>query len=345
MRAELEGFLALEAPFLLPKIRRLNADSFERGLLAAIDDLQPVDPDARLHPDLTAAKAAADYRETLAEIVRGFFRRAELRRALTPDDRVRMYRTMVLSRALDTYLKNAFYTQPVRWEGKPSPQKGFRAWGMEALVGIGLPLRDDVIGPVIRDLPVMMMVDPDPLPTMLVQAGKLGTPMGGRDLHVGDFDKGILPPTAPLAIATQTLIGIAYADRLDGRDRVCVSFIGEGGSSLGEWHEAVNFAAVQKLGMVFVLENNHWALGTHVSEQSAARRFALKAAGYGMPGVTVNGQDPDDVAAAASWAVERARAGRGPALLEIVSYRMSGHAHHDDVRFHQTTDIKEQRAV
>jgi 2-oxoisovalerate dehydrogenase E1 component len=158
--------------------------------------------------------------------------------------------------------------------------------------------------------------------------------MGGRDLHIGDFDRGVLPPTAPLAIATQTLIGIAYALKMDGSDRICVSFIGEGGSSLGEWHEAVNFAAVQKLGIIFVLENNRWALGTHVSEQTAAKRFASKGMGYGMPGITVFGNDPEEIAAAVAWAGERARSGKGPTLLELTTYRRAGHAHHDDERYH-----------
>ena len=108
--------------------------------------------------------------------------------------------------------------------------------------------------------------------------------MDGRDLHVGDLDWGVLPPAAPLTIATQTLAGMAYAWKLRGEPRVCISFIGDGGSSLGEWHETVNLAAVQKLPLVFVVENNQWALGTHVSEQTATRRFALRAAGYGMPG-------------------------------------------------------------
>src|SRR6185295_12732716 len=162
----------------------------------------------------------------------------------------------------------------------------------------------------------------------------------GRDLHVGALWKGVLPPTAPLIIGTQTLVGLAYAAKLRKEDRVFVSLLGEGGSSLGEWHEAINFAAVQRLSMVFVIENNHWALGTHWTEQTAAPRFALKGAGYGMPAATIFGNDPDEVAAAGVWAAERARSGKGPALLELVSYRRSGHAHHDDDRFHGAGSIK-----
>ena len=80
----------------------------------------------------------------------------------------------------------------------------------------------------------------------------------------------MLPATAPLAISTQTLVGVAYSFKLDGSDRVAVSFIGEGGSSLGEWHEAVNFAAAKRLPLLFFLQNNRWALGTHASEHGVS---------------------------------------------------------------------------
>ena len=86
--------------------------------------------------------------------------------------------------------------------------------------------------------------------------------------------------------------------------------------------------------MVFVIENNQWALGTHVSEQTRAHRFALRGAGYGIPAATLYGNDPEEVAAGVTWAAERARAGEGPTLVELVSYRRPGHAHHDDDRFH-----------
>jgi 2-oxoisovalerate dehydrogenase E1 component len=112
-----------------------------------------------------------------------------------------------------------------------------------------------------------------------------------------------------------------------------VSFIGEGGSSLGEWHEAINLCAARRLPAIFCVQNNQTALSTPVSDQSAARVFAEKAAGYGIPGITIDGTDPAAVAAAFSWAADRGRAGLGPALLELVSMRMCGHAHHDDMLY------------
>ena len=112
---------------------------------------------------------------------------------------------------------------------------------------------------------------------------------------------------------------------------MALSFIGEGGSSLGEWHEAINRAA-HRLPAIFCVENNQIALSTP-QRKSAARVFADKAAGYGIPGVTIDGTDADAIAAAFSWAAERARAGHGPALIELVCMRMCGHAHHDDMLY------------
>jgi TPP-dependent pyruvate/acetoin dehydrogenase alpha subunit len=127
--------------------------------------------------------------------------------------------------------------------------------------------------------------------------------------------------------------GLAMAFRLRGEERVAVSYIGEGGTSLGEWHEAINLCAARRLPAVFCVQNNQTALSTPVSDQSAVRVFADKAAGYGVPGVTVDGTDPDAIAATFAWAAERARAGAGPTLIELVAMRMCGHAHHDDMLY------------
>ena len=157
--------------------------------------------------------------------------------------------------------------------------------------------------------------------------------MDGKDLHIGDWEWGILPATAPLSISTMSIAGIALAFARDGSQRVAVSFIGDGGSSLGEWHEAINLCAARRLPAIFCIENNQIALSTPVSEQSAVRVFADKARGYGIPGITIDGTDPDEVAAAFAWAAERARSGGGPALIELVTMRMGGHAHHDDMLY------------
>ena len=348
---ELLKFLSMECPALLPKARELakrngaTPGKLSKGLKTALrkwGDLPATEASGEIWPGTNAETVAGWQRDYMEEILDGFFRRQEIRASITPEEKIRMYGWMVLTRTLDSRLKELFDAKDVKWNDFPSPMKGFRSWGQEAISGLTLRLRrwtehgdrSDWIGPVIRDIGVHLAWTDDVDNPLHAQAGKMGTPMDGRDLHIGDFGKGTLPPTAPLAISAQTLIGMAYSLKMDGDDRLCVSFIGEGGASLGEWHEAINFAAAQKLNMIFVLENNQWALGTHVSEQSATKRFALRGPGYGIPGITVYGNDPEEIAAASAWAAERARAGKGPTLLEVVSYRRGGHAHHDDSRFH-----------
>ncbi len=350
---EARAFLAFEAPWLLPLVKAdLAADQLEGALLTEIASQEAAPRTAEL-PTVALApeQGSARFAERLTILVRGFFARRRLRQSLTADERRLMYERMVLTRTLDDALKRAFEAREVRWGNHPSPQKGFRSTGQEAIVGAALRLRrppehapgpdyrGDIICPLIRDLGAALMFRPDAEHVALVQAGKLGTPMGGRDLHIGDLEWGILPPAAPLAIATQTGVGLAFAARYRRLQQVCVAFIGDGGASLGEWHEAVNFAAVRRLPMVFVIENNHWALGTHVSDQTGADRFALRGPAYGIPGVTIFGNDADEVAVATSWAAERARSGEGPSIVELVTYRRPGHAHHDDDRFHGNPDI------
>jgi pyruvate/2-oxoglutarate/acetoin dehydrogenase E1 component/TPP-dependent pyruvate/acetoin dehydrogenase alpha subunit len=335
--AALRDFLALEAPFLLPHAPALLE---ARGLDGALlDRVLPKGDDRELWPGTSAADAAEWTRSAIVEQVAGWFRRRELRGSLTADERRDLHRVMVLSRTIDDALKRLHTEKPMAWEGRPSAQKGFRALGQEASAGLGLRMRrgsesGDIVSPLIRGLPLLLMWMDDPRHVLLVQSGKAGTPVEGRDFHVGDLARGVLPPAAPLAIGTQTLVGMALASALRKEDRVFLSVMGEGGTSLGEWHEALTFAAARRLPVIFVVENNRWALGTHLREQTIAPRFAPKAAGYGIPGITIFGNDPDETAAAGAWAAERARAKKGPTLVELSTYRRAGHAHHDDDRFH-----------
>ena len=169
----------------------------------------------------------------------------------------------------------------------------------------------------IRDLGITLAMrgDEDAVAMILrAQMGKAGPPMRGKDLHTGDFEWGVLPAAAPLSIGSLSMAGMAMAFWRENAGRVAFSFIGEGGSSLGEWHEAINLCAARKLPAVFCVENNQTALSTPVPENSAVRVFADKALGYGIPGVTIDGTDADAIAAAFTWAADRARAGAGPAL-------------------------------
>jgi len=302
--------------------------------------------------DTTPRVAASDRlvraRVELLQACDGFLRRAAIEASLTRDERIEILRGMVLTRATDNRLKTLFVTGEVKYGTAGFQGKGFRSLGQEAIYAAAIRLRrgaeyrvegrwtGDVIGPVIRDLGATLAMRPGRETVRMVlnaQMGKQGPPLDGKDLHIGDFDWGILPPAAPLTTATLTVAGMAMAFSRDGSGRVAVSFIGEGGSSLGEWHEAINLCAARRLPAIFCLENNQTALSTPVADQTAARVFADKAIGYGIPGFTIDGTDPDAIAAAFAWAAERARAGQGPALLELVSMRMCGHAHHDDMLY------------
>jgi 2-oxoisovalerate dehydrogenase E1 component len=301
-------------------------------------------------PGVSAVKRLEQARAEIVEACDGFLAREAIRLSLTPDERREILRGMVLTRAVDNRLKQLFMGGEVRWGDRAFQGKGFRSLGQEAIYAAGIRLRrgpehraedgrwtGDVLAPVIRDLGITLAMrhDEEAIRQVLsAQMGKAGPPMFGKDLHTGDWGWGVLPAAAPLAIGSLTIAGLAMAFWRERSGRVAFSFIGEGGSSLGEWHEAINLCATRRLPAVFCVQNNQTALSTPVHENSAARVFADKAAGYGVPGITIDGTDADAVAAAFTWATDRARAGAGPTLIELVSMRMCGHAHHDDMLYH-----------
>src|SRR3954469_24455529 len=336
---ELKGDGAIEAirPSLQRELKKcLQAHPLPHGL-------------AETTPRTSAAGRVGQAHAELLDAVDGFLRRAAIAASLTRDEKLEILRGMVLTRAPDNRLKAFFTNGEIKYGAASFQDKGFRSLGQEAIYAAAIRLRrgaayrgadgrwiGDVIGPVIRDLGATLAMRPEPGTVRMVlnaQMGKAGPPLEGKDLHIGDFANGILPPAAPLTTATLTIAGMAMAFAREGSGRVGISFIGEGGSSLGEWHEAINLCAARKLPAIFCVENNQTALSTPLADQSAVRVFADKAAGYGVPGITVDGTDPEEIAAAFTWAAERARAGLGPTLIETVCMRMCGHAHHDDMLY------------
>ncbi|HEX2446291.1 MAG TPA: thiamine pyrophosphate-dependent enzyme [Vicinamibacterales bacterium] len=303
-------------------------------------------------PGVAAKHRLRQAHDELVEACDGFLRRESLKASFTRDERREMLRGMLLTRATDNRLKQFFTAGEIRYNDTAFQGKGFRSLGQEAIYAAAIRLRrgpafrgddgswnGDVVAPVIRDLGVALAMRPGEDAGEMVrqalsaQMAKAGPPMDGKDFHVGDFAWGVLPATAPLSIGSLAIAGMAMSFWLRKSGRVAVSFIGEGGSSLGEWHEAINLCAARRLPAIFCLENNQRALSTPLADQSAVRVFADKAAGYGIPGITIDGTDPEEIAAAFAWAAERARAGSGPALIELVSMRMCGHAHHDDMLY------------
>jgi pyruvate dehydrogenase E1 component alpha subunit len=171
----------------------------------------------------------------------------------------------------------------------------------------------------------------DPAQIMASFMGKATSPTGGRDgtLHYGRLDLNVYNPPSHIPDNYPVATGAAFAFVYRGEDRVALAYCGDGSTSEGDFHEAVNIAAVMKLPCIFIVENNQYAYSTPIRLQSAAAGFAVKAAGYGIPGVTVDGTDVLAVHDATAEAVARARAGDGPSLIECVTMRMHGHAEHD----------------
>jgi 2-oxoisovalerate dehydrogenase E1 component len=331
------GLDAIRAPFRRELARRLY------------EVLKAPDGTDHTTPGTTAVRRMEQARADLAEACDGFLRREAIAASLTKDERTEILRGMALTRAVDNRLKQFFTGGEIRWRDMAFQGKGFRSLGQEAIYAAGIRLKrgaryrgedgrwqGDVVAPVIRDVGVALAMRHDAEAVrgiLTAQMGKAGPPMFGKDLHMGDFDWGVLPATAPLAVGSLSMAGMAMAFWRAREERVAFSFIGEGGSSLGEWHEAINLCAARRLPAVFCVENNQTALSTPVPETCAARVFAEKAAGYGIPGISLDGTDPEAVAAAFTWAAERARAGQGPTLIEVIAMRMCGHAHHDDMLY------------
>jgi 2-oxoisovalerate dehydrogenase E1 component len=161
--------------------------------------------------------------------------------------------------------------------------------------------------------------------------GKADGPTRGRDgnSHFGVLDVGSLMVVSPLPDAYPVAVGTALAASLDGNDRVALANCGEGATATGTWHEAVNMAAVLGLPVVFTIQNNQYAYSTPTTRETALAHFADRATGYGIPGVVVDGNDILACYDAAAAAVQRARAGGGPSLIEAVTFRHFGHAGHD----------------
>jgi len=165
----------------------------------------------------------------------------------------------------------------------------------------------------------------------------------GRDgnMHMGDLRHRLIAFVSHLGDSIPVAAGCALTLRMRGTDQVSFCFFGEGATSRGDWHEGLNFAAVMRLPVVFICNNNQYAYSTHVSRQMRVERVSDRASGYGIPGETADGNDVLAVYDGVGRAVVRARRGEGPALLEFVTFRMTGHSAHDDAGYVPKTLFEE----
>ncbi|NIP94408.1 MAG: dehydrogenase [Akkermansiaceae bacterium] len=200
------------------------------------------------------------------------------------------------------------------------------------MVGFSYALEDgDIFGGTHRDLTAQLAKGVTLEETLLNFFGKADGPTKGRDgnSHFGVLEKGTLMVVSPLPDAYPVALGSALAFKQKGEPRVALANCGEGATATGAWHEAVNTGAVLELPIVFTVQNNQFAYSTPNDREFAIGQIAQRAAGYGIPGVTIDGNDVLACYAAASDAIARARAGGGPTLIEAVTFRHFGHAGHD----------------
>ncbi len=170
--------------------------------------------------------------------------------------------------------------------------------------------------------------------------GNVDDPVKGRQMpvHHSASEINMVSISSPVGTQIPQAVGTAQAMAIEGTDRCALTFFGEGTSSTGEFHVAMNFAGVARAPVIFLLRNNGWAISVPREKQTAAKTFASKAVGYGMPGVRVDGNDVLAVVKATEEAAERARAGDGPTLIEAVTYRVQGHSSSDDPSAYRDPD-------
>lgn len=213
----------------------------------------------------------------------------------------------------------------------------YSSLGQEAIsVGAAYALEpQDVIGPMIRNVGAMLVRGYRPRDVFLQYLARQDGPTGGRDAntHFGALALGVIAPISMLGELVPVLAGVALAAKLRQEKRVALTYVGDGATSTGQFHEGLNFAAVEKLPLIVIVENNGWAYSTPVEKQMAIRDIAERARGYGIPATIVDGNDVLKVYAATRVAADRARRGEGPTFIEAKTMRMKGHAEHDDARY------------
>jgi len=254
---------------------------------------------------------------------------ARLPPGLNRDQLLELYYYMRLTRSLEERLVN-LYRQTKVVGGL------FRSLGQEAdAVGSAYALdrsKGDVLSPLIRNLGSMLVQGATPLEILRQYMAKADSPTRGRELniHFGDLDRGFIGQISPLGDMVPVMAGVTLSFKLRNEPRVGLVYVGDGATSTGAFHEGINFAAVQRCPLVVIVENNGYAYSTPTTRQTACSSFKDKAIGYGIPGVRADGNDVVATYQVTKEAADRARAGEGVTLIELVTYRRKGHAEHDN---------------
>jgi pyruvate dehydrogenase E1 component alpha subunit len=259
---------------------------------------------------------------------------------LTHEDRLELLRYMLLMRGIEEHAMTLYR------QGKV-PGSFYDGFGQEAVsAGAAFAMApEDRLCVLHRDLAAHLVRGVDPERIFAQYMGREGGVSRGRDgnVHFGDRHLGCVGMVSMLPDMMVVATGMAMAFNLRGERRCALTWLGDGATSRGDFHEAMNWAGVQRLPVVFVLENNQYAYSTPLHLQFAVDPVE-RAPAYGFPGVTVDGNDVEAVFAATHDARERAIAGRGPTLIEAVTMRMHGHAAHDDMRYVPAEQLEQWRA-
>lgn len=254
---------------------------------------------------------------------------AEIPAGLTRAALHELYYWMRLTRSLEEKLV-ALYRQTKVVGGL------FRSLGQEAdAVGSAFALdrsKGDILSPLIRNLGSMLVQGATPLEVLRQYMAKAESPTRGRELniHFNDLDRGFLGQTSHLGDMVPVMCGVTMSFKMRRQPRVGMVYVGDGAMSTGAFHEGINFAAVQRLPLVIICENNGYAYSTPMRKQTAVQFLVEKAAGYGVAGEQADGNDILAVYETTRRAVDRARAGGGVTLVELITWRRKGHAEHDN---------------
>lgn len=250
---------------------------------------------------------------------------------LSSEDKLELYRRLLRARLHDIGLK--------RWVRQGVISKAWLGTGEEAATTgpvFALDPGRDYVCPMIRNASACCDMGMS-LPDMF--RGYLATdnsPSRGRDVHIGDMDKHVLPPISPVGVVVPVMMGLALSARIRGEKLVAMTWIGDGTANAGVTHEGLNFAAVRKVPAIFIIQNNQVALGTRLDQHHRAPGFGDWPAAYGMTGLSFDGNNVLDAYGAAAIAVEKCLLGEGPVLLLAETFRMGGHATHDEREARET---------
>ncbi len=251
-----------------------------------------------------------------------------LEAGLTDDQVLEMYEQMLLARRIDErmWLLNRSGKIPfvISCQGQEAAQVG---------AAFAFDREKDYILPYYRDLGVVLAFGMTTKDIMLSGFAKAEDPnSGGRQMpgHFGQRKNRIVTGSSPVTTQVPHAVGVALAGKLEKKDFVTFVSFGEGSSNQGDFHEGANFAGVHKLPVIFFCENNKYAISIPIEKQLGCANVSDRAIGYGMPGVTVDGNDPIEVYRVTKEAVDRARRGEGPTLIETICYRLTPHSSDDD---------------